>query len=273
MAKRGGQFALVFWGVFMLAVGAGARVTIPSDDKVPVRQGQSSLDAWDPNKVLRLTVWNVHKYDNRKTFGDVQNLTEQSDLMMLQETMMGGLFDRYYDNLAGLAWMAAISFFNSDNLGTGVTTGSRAQASYQGYVRSTAREPFIRTPKMIVVTKYPIQNHSQSLLVANIHGINFVSTNEYETQLGQLELAIKDHSGPMIVAGDFNTHLPGRALLLRSLAERLGLDHVQMENERYNRMILDHIFARGMQKLNSQVLFGVDSSDHYPLRAEFKLAL
>lgn len=263
-------------GVMTVSAKAQAQFKVPPEEQVPVRIGRSDVPEFPSGHVLRLTVWNVQKYNDERALDEVRKLSQDSDLMLLQESMMRGFYDEYFGQFHGLAWMAAISFLNKANLGTGVSTGSRVQSSYESYVRSSAREPIVNTPKMIVLTKYPLALRAphltrQELLVANIHGINFVGQSEFESQIEQLEMAVSEHRGPMIVAGDFNTHWPTRAVRLKAFAEKLNLDYVAMENQRYNRLILDHIFSRGLRQVEAKVLFDVDSSDHYPLYARLAL--
>ena len=111
----------------------------------------------------------------------------------------------------------AASFTNRQGSATGVTTASKVSANSvdnpPDFVRSQPREPFSRTPKMALISQYPIAGSADQLMVVNVHSINFVVTSKFETQLQQIEEAISSHRGPLLLAGDFNTWISSRMIL------------------------------------------------------------
>ena len=52
---------------------------------------------------------------------------------------------------------------------------------------------------------FPITGTDQQLLVVNVHAINFVMLHTFEAFIKQLISAMKNHHGPILLAGDFNT--------------------------------------------------------------------
>jgi endonuclease/exonuclease/phosphatase (EEP) superfamily protein YafD len=276
---RGRSFALLQAMFFMLSVtfvnasmafAASVKLLeIPSNEKVISRHGQYEQSEINTDEPLRLTVWNVHKFDKQITFKYVEDLANKSDIVLLQESMMSGQYDRYFNSYFNIGWTAVVSFID-EGFGTGVSTGSRMRPTLEGFIRSDAREPVLNTPKMIALTKYKLKNSEQELLVANIHGINFVSAEVYATQIAQLDKAINNHTGPLIVAGDFNTYSVDRAMVLRRLADRQKLDYVWIENRHINRLNLDHIYTRGLEAISAHEIRAIKSSDHLPLYAVFK---
>src|SRR5690606_1151818 len=95
-------------------------------------------------------------------------------------------------------------------------------------VRSLEKEPILRTSKMILLTEYKIKDSAETLMVANIHGLNFVPNWKFQVQLAQLEMELKKHRGPIILGGDFNTHNIPKLMLMADFAVRLRLDYVAM---------------------------------------------
>jgi endonuclease/exonuclease/phosphatase (EEP) superfamily protein YafD len=213
----------------------------------------------------------VQKFESHETEKYVSQFAPQSDLILLQEAMMGPDYDAFYNGMSKDEWIHAISFFKESQTGTGVTTATSVQPDQVLPIRSVVTEPITHTPKMILLTKYKIDGADKELLVANIHGINFVSTRKYETQIAQLEEALKKHDGPIILAGDFNTYLLERTLIVGQMAKRLGLKYVDIDNRSITSVQLDHIFVRGLERLSAISMLQIKSSDHHPLYARLKL--
>lgn len=269
----------IFFILFMMASGApifraqaesapAPAVTVPEDAAdILVRYGRAEHTQLSQDKDVNVVVWNVHKFSSQKIFSHVENLAQKSDFVLLQESMMRGSYDQYFSRFLEMLWVGAISFIDSKNNGTGVATAGRIRPSQVRFVQSDAREPILNTPKMLILSHYPIGQTGQELLVANIHCVNFVRTQDYVSQLEQLVQAVSAHQGPLIVGGDFNTYTIWRSTALREAADRLGLNYVLMENNRYGRLNLDHLFVRDMNVVRAQKLFEVEGSDHAPLAA------
>lgn len=139
-------------------------------------------------------------------------------------------------------------------------------------------EPAAKTPKASLITEYALAQSEQTLWVINVHGINFVSIDKFTAQLQQLEQKLPQHSGPLIMAGDFNTWNQTRFTILSQMAQRLQLQqlHFTLQDQAYIRHFLlspplDHIFYRGVYPHHSQVLRNIFSSDHKPMFVAFVL--
>ena len=139
-------------------------------------------------------------------------------------------------------------------------------------IRTT--EPFIRIPKTVLISRYPIAGTSQDLLVANIHGINFtLGTDAYQQQLNELKNVLAKHSGPIVLAGDFNSWSEQRLEIVKEVISTLSLQSLTYKNQ--NRITIfgnaiDHVFYRGLEVV-SQGTFKVTSSDHNPIKVTFKV--
>ena len=136
-------------------------------------------------------------------------------------------------------------------------------------------EPLALLPKSSLLTYYPIKNTQQTLLVANIHAINFtLGTGRFTQQLMEIKALLAQHSGPIVFAGDFNTWSDQREELLDQIIgdEKLGLLKVEfvstVETLAWGHR-LDHIFFRGLKVISAEII-PVESSDHYPLKVRFE---
>lgn len=101
--------------------------------------------------------------------------------------------------------------------------------------------------------------------------MNFNFGTPFLRQIQTVYEAIKDHEGPMIWAGDFNTWSKKRFIELRKITELLGLEWLEPENDR-RFLKLDHILYRGIIPKYATIGSNVKTSDHFPIFAEFEIA-
>lgn len=216
-----------------------------------------------------LLSWNVLKGKRQGWQDDLHRLGADADLMLLQEAI---LHDEFYCHLnRRLDWHVTEGFTHF-NRQSGVLTasvvGSHRKQSF------TQKEPLIRTPKTALITEYSLLDHPFTLLVANIHAINFTwGIFRFHQQLNEIFDIIAAHTGPVVLAGDFNVWRGKRIRLLRELVADARLIEVDFTND-YRKAAfshqLDHIFYRGLRKRESAV-HEVSTSDHNPLTAVFSV--
>lgn len=219
---------------------------------------------------IRVLIWNIHKGDDPRLPSDFKKISSQSDFVLLQEFISAPRFTSSIVRAnPTLGWTMAKSFIWMDGSYTGVATASRVRPLCQLGLRSTVTEPLLDSPKTVLISEYPISGSSQRLLVANIHAINFVSTETFEKHIQQLLRVINTHQGPMIVAGDFNTWNNGRSDYLFRKMKFLGLREAHIPSDEL--LKLDHIFIRGLAMRQSFQLSQVESSDHTPLLVDLSL--
>lgn len=236
-----------------------------------VHFGKATEQSAISTKHLRLLVWNIHKAADESLAKDFSDISYGADLVLFQEAVSERSFAaKLVAANPTLGWTLAVSFAVDPGNYTGVATGSKVQPDNEYVIVSNAREPITSTPKTILLSEYFLPNRTGSMLVANIHGINFVTTETFKTQIRQLFEKIRSHQGPLIVAGDFNTWNDGRmSYLIRAFAQ-LGLKQISTPDSG-GLFSLDHIFVRGMK---SQFVFNlnhIDSSDHKPLLVDLVL--
>lgn len=223
---------------------------------------------------IRLVTWNMSKARRSSFLADVAQLAGGTDLILLQEAVLHG--DRAHDfhDTSGFEWMMGQSFrHRSKAITTGVKTGSRAPSSWHALVRSEDREPVVRAHKSVLATRYQVGRGGASLLVLNVHAINFVGTRKYGRQVAQAVELIWTHPGPLILAGDFNTWSPQRRRILTQAVDRMGLTRVPVAARKlvHFNQVLDHVFYRGLELVAARPLLDIKGSDHVPLWAEFKV--
>jgi len=216
----------------------------------------------DPDDI-DLFVWNIHKSKHANALDDLADLASDMDLVLLQEASPANLL---HDRLQRADyWSFAPGFRTAESL-TGVMTISSVQPLTHCVVQD--REPGLRTLKAISITEFALAGSRQTLVVVNIHGVNFtLGVRDFEQQLEKIRVVIDNHDGPVIVAGDFNTWNDGRVERLDHLSAQLGMTELNFAVD--NRVTpfshtVDRVLVRGLRVINATTQV-VDSSDHNPL--------
>ena len=223
----------------------------------------------DPNDI-RLVTWNIHKQSDPGWQRDLRRFANRSDLVLLQETVLDPSLRAVIDD-EGMRFVMASSFLAS-NVDIGVLTASRVAPVANCTQRFV--EPLLRIPKSAVISWFPLQGEAQTLAVVNLHAINFsLSLGTYRAQIDAIADALAGHSGPLVVAGDFNTWTDERAAAVRTLAARLDLTEVRFAHDHRSHFFgheLDHIYVRSLAPLATSTA-EVRSSDHNPVAATLRV--
>ncbi len=234
--------------------------------------GRATRNALGPR--VRVLCWNILKAKRASFADDFRRLVSDRDLVLLQESVLNAPSDALFTGDARHEWTMARSFRDPRTLVEhGVKTGATAPPLDASYHVSPHAEPLTRTPKMLLATRYAFADGTPAtLLVLNMHAINFVSVAKYVHQLGQLVDALAAHDGPILLAGDFNTWSLRRRRTFFEVADEARL--VEATMERGTRLShlnshLDHVFYRGLDLVSIASLGGYTSSDHAPIMATF----
>lgn len=116
---------------------------------------------------------------------------------------------------------------------SGVMTLSSAHPVYCCPLRE--REPILRLAKSALVTVYPLPD-TRLLMVVNIHAVNFsLGVDVYSKQLLPIGDQIAHHSGPVIMAGDFNAWSRRRMNALYRFAREMSLRQVRFTDDQRRR--------------------------------------
>ena len=230
---------------------------------------------------IKVLSWNIAKKNHDKIWiKDFLAILEQykPELIFLQEVRLK-MDAESAAELREMSWNFAPNFIDAHHQTySGILTAAKISPLTSRAILTKHHEPIVKTPKVSLISEYPLSNKRETLLVINSHFINFVDLNKFKTQLHELEFALSTHHGPVIFSGDFNTWSRKRAALLEEAVTRLGLAPVVF-SPHYSKKIkrfllsppLDYIFYRGLseKKASAKVLDYVFSSDHKPLLAEF----
>jgi len=214
--------------------------------------------------------WNIYKGQEENWDEDLLRLSEGQDIVLLQEASLNEkLLEILNDR--DLCWWLNNAFVYK-GVETGVMMASKTPPLDSFGLRHI--EPWIRVPKTILINSYPLSGTSSTLLVANIHGINFtLGTDSYKKQLEEMQQILSKHSGPLLVVGDFNNWSQERTKVMNAMADELSLIRLEYESSSSSIRFggnVDHIFYRGLVPLSHaspQVL----SSDHNPISAQFRV--
>jgi len=251
------------------ARGAVTVASAPCDARIPADLNPNDrLQALDTAR-LRVLTWNVHKTEDAGWREDFSHLAANHDVLALQEAVIN---DRLLGTLAreGYDWRltSAFRFLEQD---AGVLTAARTPAARACSLRAT--EPVTRIPKSALTTTYRLAGREDTLLVANLHGINFtIGTTAFRQQIEAVAQQVALHRGPAILAGDFNTWNGARRAVLEEVAGRLGLIAVVVRDDQRTRFMgqpVDGMYYRGLQVV-SAAAFPVTSSDHNPFSVTFR---
>jgi endonuclease/exonuclease/phosphatase (EEP) superfamily protein YafD len=226
-------------------------------------------------KEFKILVWNILKAKRTHWIRDFKELVGGKDLVLLQEAVLNAPSDYLFQNDERMQWVMARSFrHRTTHIEHGVKTGCAVAACDRHFYLSSHTEPLSQTQKLLLSTTYKIGGSADQLLVINMHAINFVGVKKYVNQLDQLDCALAGHTGPVIMAGDFNTWNPARLEHFLQVAERANLTEACMERQTrlaHMNQHLDHVFYRGLSLKSIESLNQYSSSDHAPIVARFSL--
>ena len=235
--------------------------------------GSPSREGLQP--AFSLLVWNMFKGKRATWLRDLRRLSGHADLLLLQEAMLHNSSRDFFHTSTRHEWIMAQSFSSVRGKSTtGVKTGSVAAAVDTLVYLSPHREPLVNTPKLILVTRYPILGSRERLLTINVHALNFASTRRFGLQMEQFAESVEQHHGPVVLGGDFNTWSRSRRDVLTRLIAKLGLAPVPFGSPgrlRHLRRVLDHVFVRGIKVIAARAMEEVRSSDHLPLELRLEI--
>ncbi|MEA1063700.1 endonuclease/exonuclease/phosphatase family protein [Erwinia sp. HR93] len=236
---------------------------------VPVGIGQAMPSGAPLNGEgpLRVLVWNIFKQQRAEWLSVLRDFGKEAHLVLLQEAQTTPELIRF----ATTNYLAAdqVPAFVLPQHPSGVMTLASAHPVYCCPLRE--REPILRLAKSALVTVYPIPD-GRLLMVVNIHAVNFsLGVDVYSKQLGPIGEQIAAHSGPVIMAGDFNAWSRPRMNALYRFSREMSLREVRFKDDRRRRTFgrpLDFVFYRGLTVHDASVLV-TRASDHNPLLVEF----
>jgi len=225
----------------------------------------NELDSGD----IRLVNWNIQKGGDPDWATDLATFQVSPDLMILQEVPFNTIA---WDVVADAGYQSFAPGYRTSRAVTGVMTISTAKPLTQCNFVSV--EPWLRSAKATVITEYGLTNTDQTLLVVNIHAVNFtLGTRDFEGQIREALSVLHDHAGPILLSGDFNTWHSRRVAVLSEMTDKLDLEMLNFDEDHRKRVFgqpLDHIYVRGLEVIQATTR-EVNSSDHNPMSARLQI--
>lgn len=266
-----------------LIAGCTRMVAAPEGERL-VELHPAPADARSLPHEFDVVVWNIHKGQKNAWARELERLDRAAELLVLQEGYRSEIFDEMVEGTNDQWWMG-VSFHyvrkrEHTKVATGVVTVAPVESKTAVVRHSPTREPLFSTPKAALLSEYALEGSDHTLLVINVHAINFRPAEHLSRQLAQLRAPIEAHVGPVILAGDFNTHHRPRLEALEELAGSLGLTAVfpnwrddprgnrrpvKDGRTRHLRWPLDHVYVRGLEVSEAKIHADSQGSDHKPL--------
>ena len=227
--------------------------------------GESTAGAELDASKIRMLNWNVRKTRAPRWREDFDAYENGADLVLFQEASIRE--ETIADIDSSRHWSFAPGYSKKGEI-TGVMTLSGVKPLTQCSFMHA--EPWLRTPKATSITEYGLTDTDQTLVVANVHAVNFSwGTGAFEQQFEEIRQVLENHDGPIILSGDMNTWRAKRTRIVSELATSLELIAIDFESDhrvRFFGSALDHIYVRGLRTLDASTQI-VDTSDHNPMTA------
>ncbi|MCG6202477.1 endonuclease/exonuclease/phosphatase family protein [Psychromonas antarctica] len=214
--------------------------------------------------------WNIYKQQGNQWQEKLQEWMADADLLTLQEVKYSPAI-KLFSERNKLSYIQNYAF-NYQGFVYGVATLSRQVALSVCGTRDN--EPWIRVYKTGLASRYALNNHHDSLLLINLHAVNFTFTTEpLRKQLQPYLAQIATHPGPVIFSGDFNTWSDARLATINTVLHNHGFHEVLFnQDQRITRFghPLDHIYFRGLTVIKAESM-ATQASDHTPQLVTFAL--
>ncbi len=220
-----------------------------------------------------LLVWNIHKENQTKNFEkSFSSLmqTNPSDILMFQEVKYpkqnSFAFEKY-------SYVLGANIETKQNI-FGVLTAAKCSFHNITTSLSTKKELGFSSHKSFLITQHQLCN-GQTLYLANIHAVNFVSDKAFKYELQKIKNLLQTFKGPIIIGGDFNNWNKKRLQFLENFQKELELYKLTVEESHHVKQIfsqtIDHIYYRGIKPLKAVAIDTKKISDHNPIHALFEL--
>lgn len=212
---------------------------------------------------FELICWNIEKGNNRGWKQELKDLAQNTQVVLLQEAIF--VEEMKQPREEPLFWSFAPGYETREH-SSGVMTISRMKPNF--FCALETKEPWLRSPKKTSIVQFPLGPGEHSLLMINMHAINFTfGVKAFTRQLNEIGPILEAHKGPIVFSGDLNTWRQGRKDVLLPFISKFDLTEVGFKPDHRSQKMghpVDYIFTRGLEVKRSRVI-EVDTSDHNPL--------
>lgn len=233
--------------------------------EMSIEPSGSELDAASIN----ILNWNIKKGKKTRWREDLVNLADGKDLIIIQEAVLESDLTDAFGELVHFSFSKG---YQTKSRVSGVMTISSREPLTQ--YKLTCWEPWLATPKATNITEYSLSGTDETLILVNIHAINFTfGVTQFKRQIDKVRQILVGHKGPVILAGDFNTWRKKRIRILEALAMELDLDALSFQVDHRKTVfgyLLDHIYVRALAAESTRTHI-VKSSDHNPISAKLRV--
>ncbi len=252
---------------------AVTKITLLGQEDAICSYGKPSMLAI-PKDIFKVVVWNLYKGSGAHSFeNDFSLLLHQSDLFLAQEALLSprGFLTFLKE---GFQVIHAASYQRKDGVRDGVMTISKVKAQDDLLTRILCinPEPIFKTPKVTLVSCFPLAESEHPLLVINTHATLIRTPAKALDEIQNVLSRLPIHEGPAIFAGDFNTFTPKYLKVIEEELFRFGFEHVKISNDpRKYAAKLDHVFVKNLEVINVNVETHIQTSDHFPISLSLKV--
>lgn len=220
------------------------------------------------SKRLSILVWNIFKQKRSECIHFLDTYAKTTALLLLQEAQTTPQLINFIHRNHKIA--DQVPAYTFKDVYSGVMTVSNVTPI--NAIGFKEKEPLIRIPKSALITQYQLLENQKTLLVANIHAVNFsLGIKIYNQQIKLLINQLATHEGPIILAGDFNSWSRQRLHILYRLIRMSNLKMVNFTSDMRKTFMgrpLDFVFYRDLA-IDQAKIIHTDASDHNPLLVDF----
>lgn len=266
------------WPLLALLLALGACAYLPVRTPFLLTGGTPARAALDGRRIGVLA-WNIHKEAAepvwQREFAELV-ANRDIDLALLQEVPLHPGLDDYL-TARGLGWSLVPNLYHGgSDVYVGVLTAARAGMRDPRAFHASTTE-YLALPKAMLFSRHPVSTPAGivELLLVNLHGINLTGDHPFQEQIAFVSELARQHRGPLVIGGDFNTWNADRDCYLRQRMAALGLAEVDFGARAgsIKRFLggppLDRLFYRADSLAvvpdSVDVIGGLASSDHAPL--------
>lgn len=234
-----------------------------SIDQIDVTQMLGLPQGPQLGATIRLLVWNM-----RSAFRDHEAVASTG----WQEELV-----RFSSEKDLILFQVAVPGHQASNaqtdVGMEIQTNCVADAQKHELHRAVREDATAKMQGLFLESHYAIAGSKKTLMVLNLCSDSFGQLDAFQKQLEQLNSLLEQHSGAVLLAGDFDSLSGDRLSLFRKCAARANLFETSLTRQSKLASLnqqLDYVFFRGLSLTSLESLSHSSPIEHAPIAATFK---